>query len=67
MGLYSIMNFADFLLSSGVSIIDGAFSANGMKYFFINNDVFRVSQIGSIIREFKVSQSEINAIILSLR
>ena len=67
MGLYSIMNFTDFLLLSGVNVIDGAFSANGMQYFFINNDVFRISQIGSIIREFKVSQSEINAIILSLR
>ena len=50
------MNFAEFL-----------FSANGIKYFLNNNNVFRISQIGTIIREFKVSQSEINAIILSLR
>jgi hypothetical protein len=61
------MNFAEFLLSSGVDIVDGAFSANGIKYFLKYNDVFRMSQIGTIIREFKVSQSEINAIILSLR
>jgi hypothetical protein len=62
------MNFAEFLLSSGVDIVDGAFSANGIKYFLNNNNnVFRISQIGTIIREFKVSQSEINAIILSLR
>jgi hypothetical protein len=61
------MNFAEFLLSSGVDIVDGAFSANGIQYFLKYNDVFRMSQIGSIVREFKVSQSEINAIILSLR
>ena len=61
------MNFAEFILSSGVDIVDGAFSANGIQYFLKYNDVFRMSQIGSIVREFKVSQSEINAIILSLR
>ena len=61
------MNFAEFLLSSGVDIVDGAFSANGIQYFLKYNDVFRMSQLGSIVREFKVSQSEINAIILSLR
>ena len=32
------MNFAEFLLSSGVDIVDGAFSANGINYFFNNND-----------------------------
>ena len=61
------MNFAEFLLSSGVDIVDGVFSDNVIKYFFNNNDVFRISKIGTIIREFQVSQSEINAIILSLR